>query len=93
MSIALKVKEGQNPITSITIVAEGSGPEELTSADTRQRVITFARANGLPSASGLGGIPSPYPVDEAGKCDEDLILGKRPFAKFQAEYTVNASIR
>lgn len=93
MAVELKIKENQNPVTSIVIVAEGKDPEELVNANTRQRVITFARANGLPAASGLGNIPSPYPIDEAGKCDEDLILGKRPFAKFQAEFTVNASIR
>lgn len=93
MAVELKIKEGQNPVTSITILAEGGNPEELVSANTRQQVIMFARANGLPTASGLGGIPSPYPVDAEGKCDEDLILGKRAFAKFQAEYTVNASIR
>lgn len=87
--VELKIKPGQNPVTSITIIAEGKDPEELVNAATRQRVIMFARANGLPAASGLGNIPSPYPVDEEGKCDEDLILGKRPFAKHQVEYVAN----
>jgi hypothetical protein len=89
MSVELKIKPGQNPLTSIVIVGESADPEELTKAATRQRVIAFARANGLPAASGLGNFPSPYPVDEKGVCDEDLILGRRPFAKFQTEYTVN----
>jgi len=89
MSVELRVKPNQTPLTSIVIVGESKDPEELTNAATRQRVIAFARANGLPAASGLGNFPSPYPVDAEGKCDEDLILGKRPFDKFQAEFTVN----
>ena len=92
MAVDLKVKDGQTPATSIFIIAEGKDMEELTNAATRQRVINFARSNGLPMASGLGNIPSPYPIDEEGKCDEDLILGRRPFARFQAEYTVNAGL-
>lgn len=92
MAVELKVKEGQTPVTSITIIGEGDNPEELVSAATRTRVLAFARANGLPTSSGLGNIVSPYPVDENGKCDEALILGQRKFAKFQVEYVVNAGL-
>lgn len=93
MSVSsMRIKEGQTPINSIVIVVEASSPEDFSSIAVRNQVLAFARSHGLPTASGLGGIPNSYPVDDKGEVDEDLILGKRPFKCFQAEYTVNAGI-
>ena len=92
MSVEFKVKPGQTPVSTLMVFAESTNIEELTNAQTRSAVVVFARNHGLPDALGIGGIPSPYPIDQEGKCDEDLIRGRRPFAKFQAEYTVNARV-
>lgn len=78
--------------TQLNIIIEGDKPEELTTMEARNKVMQFARALGFP-ASGLGSVPSPYPVDEDGKTDDELVLGKRPMKCWQAEYLVNAGLR
>ena len=84
--------EKQLGTTQINIIVEGDKPEELTTMDTRQKVMQFARALGFP-ASGQGNTPSPYPIDDAGKTDEDLVLGKRPMKCWQVEYLISAGLR
>jgi hypothetical protein len=89
---SMRVKPGQNPVNSIIIVVDSDNPEDFGSIAVRNKVLIFARQNGLPDAKGLGGIPTHYPVDSEGKTDEDLILGKRKFSHHQAEYVVNAGM-
>lgn len=78
--------------TQLNIIVEGDKPEELTTMDTRQKVMQYARALGFP-ASGQGNVPSPYPIDDKGETDDALILGKRPMKCWQAEYVINAGLR
>jgi hypothetical protein len=94
MAVEYKVKPDQgNIVNSLKVLAESDNIEELTTPTVRQAVINFARANGLPNASGLSDVPSPYPIDKDGICDMDVALGKRPYVKFQAEYIINAGFR
>lgn len=93
MITAIRAKdESQIGTTQLTVLVDGDLPEELTSIKMRQQVMQFARSLGFP-ASGLGTVPSPYPVDAEGKTDDELVLGKRPMTGWQAEYTVNAGLR
>lgn len=92
MLLSMYPKDGQTPVNTITIVVNADSPEDFGTIMTRNKVLAFARQNGLPTASGLGNIPAHYPVDENGICDEDLMLARRPFKHFQAEYTVNAGL-
>lgn len=85
-------KENQaSGTTSMTVIAEAPAAHELTTAEARNTVMQYARAAGFP-ARGLGGIPSPYPVDQEGKTDDDLILGKRPIKHWEAAYQVNSGL-
>lgn len=84
--------EKQLGTTQLNIIVEGDKPEELTTMETRQKVMQYARSLGFP-ASGQGNIPSPYPIDEDGKTDDDLILGKRPMKCWQVEYLISAGLR
>jgi hypothetical protein len=91
-TVELSVKPGQVPTTSIVIVAKGPSLESLTTIDVRNRVLAFARVNGLPSASGLDRVPPAYPVDETGECSEDVLFGRKKLDHFEAEYTVNVGL-
>ena len=77
--------------TTMTVVLAGKDREELTSLDTRNNVITIARERGFP-ARGLSNVPEPYPVDKAGKTDDELVLGKRPFVGYRVDYVVSSGI-
>lgn len=77
--------------TSMTVVLQSDKPEELTTRETRDRVIVEARLRGFP-ARGHSSIPSSYPVDKDGDTDDELILGKRPVAAYRADYTVSAGL-
>lgn len=95
MSLHLSVKEGQQVQNSIVIhgkLDKGDTPELFNTITSRNAVIAFARANGLPTASGLGDFARPFPTDAEGNYDEDLMTGKRKFDHFEAEYTVNAGL-
>jgi hypothetical protein len=83
-----------NGPTQMTVVVETkppSTPDILTTPETRNFVLTAARARGFP-AKGLGGIPSPYPIDDKGETDDDLVLGRRPLVAWRADYQVSAGI-
>jgi hypothetical protein len=92
MITAIVQKPNTPATTSMIILVNGDKPEELGSIATRNEVIKFARAKGFP-VSGLGNIPSPYPIDEDGECTEDVFLGRKPIKGWQAEYTANMGIR
>ena len=93
MAITIRKKDEEKvPHTALELFVEGDNPEELTTADTRLKVLAFARGTGF-NASGLNGTPNPYPIDADGVCDGDLVLGKRPIKCWQAEYVVQAGIR
>lgn len=93
MITAIRAKD-QNQVgtTQLNILVEADQPGELTTMETRQKVMQFARALGFP-ASGQGNTPSPYPIDDEGKTDDELVLGKRPLKGWQVEYVINAGLR
>lgn len=92
MAVKIDPKRNQTSgTTSMTVIAEAPHAHELTTAETRNAVMQFARAAGFP-ARGLGGVPNPYPVDEEGKTDDELILGKRPIKHWEAAYQVNSGL-
>lgn len=70
---------------------QGNDIEELMSAATSNAVLKKAAEMGMnrPGVSNAGG---PYPVDEAGKTDDDLLLGKRDVASYRRDFVVLASI-
>lgn len=86
-----KTQMGDTQMTLVIECPKDVNPECLTSLDTRKWVTNEARARGFP-ARGLGNVPVPYPVDADGQTDDDLIMGKRPFVAFRADYQINAGI-
>jgi hypothetical protein len=73
-------------------VVSGNGIEELLSASTANMVLQKAAAAGLnrPGVSNAGG---PYPVDENGKTDDELMMGKRgPVAGYRRDFVILASL-
>ena len=92
MSIRINAEKSQpSGMTAMTVVVEGDQAAELTSLNVRNEVLKFARSAGFP-ARGLGGIPNPYPVDQEGKTDDDLILGRRPIDHWEAVYAVSSGL-
>lgn len=74
------------------LVVAGNNIEELMSAATANTVLQKAAELGLnrPGVSNAGG---PYPVDADGKCDDDLLLGKRgPVAGYRRDFVVLAAL-
>lgn len=74
------------------LVVAGNNIEELMSAATASTVLQKAAELGLnrPGVSNAGG---PYPVDADGKCDDDLLLGKRgPVAGYRRDFVVLAAL-
>lgn len=73
-------------------VVSGAGIEELMSAATSNAVLQKAAELGL-HRPGVSNSSGPYPVDDAGKTDDDLLLGKRgPVAGYRRDFVVLASI-
>jgi hypothetical protein len=73
-------------------VVSGNGIEELLSASTANMVLQKAAEAGLnrPGVSNAGG---PYPVDENGKTDDELMMGKRgPVAGYRRDFVILASL-
>ena len=73
-------------------VVSGHGIEELLAASTANMVLQKAAEAGLhrPGVSNAGG---PYPVDEAGKTDDELMMGKRgPVAGYRRDFVILASL-
>lgn len=74
------------------LVVAGNNIEELMSAATASTVLQKAAELGLnrPGVSNAGG---PYPVDADGKCDDDLLLGKRgPVVGYRRDFVVLAAL-
>lgn len=76
---------------SMVVVLDGDQRGELTSVDARNLALQYARQVGFP-ARGLGGVPYPFPVNEAGETNEKLLMGQEKIASWRAEFTVNAGI-
>ena len=73
-------------------VVSGNGIEELLSASTANMVLQKAAEAGLnrPGVSNAGG---PYPVDENGKTDDELMMGKRgPVTGYRRDFVILASL-
>ncbi len=74
------------------IVVSSSNIEDLMGAATANMVLQKAAELGLhrPGVSNAGG---PYPVDADGKCDDELLLGKRgPVAGYRRDFVILASL-
>jgi hypothetical protein len=91
MAITFVEDECKQSTNTMKVVVQGPDPTELTSRQTRDAVLVFARRCGFP-ARGISSLPQTYPVDSDGKTDEDVILGKRPLAAHRADYTLSAGI-
>ena len=73
-------------------VVFGNNIAELMEASTSNLVVKKAAELGFnrPGISNAGG---PYPVDEAGATDDDLLLGKRgPVAGYRRDFVVLSSL-
>ena len=73
-------------------VVEGKSIDELLDSATAHLVVQKAAELGFhrPGVSNSGG---PYPVDEKGVTDDDLLLGKRgPVAGYRRDFIVLGSI-
>ena len=73
-------------------VVEGKTIDELLESATSNLVVQKAAALGFhrPGVSNAGG---PYPVDENGNTDDDLLMGKRgPVAGYRRDFIVLSSI-
>jgi hypothetical protein len=66
--------------------------EALLAASTANMVLQKAAESGL-NRPGVSNASGPYPVDAAGKTDDDLLMGKRgPVAGYRRDFVVLASI-
>jgi len=73
-------------------VVAGNNIEELLSAATSNSVLQKAAELGL-NRSGVSNSGGPYPVDDAGKTDDELLMGKRgPVAGYRRDFVVLASL-
>ena len=72
-------------------VVSGNDIEELQSASTSNLVLQKAAEAGM-HRPGVSSASGPYPVDAAGKTDDELLLGKRPVAGYRRDFVVLASI-
>ncbi len=66
--------------------------EELLAASTSNMVLQKAAETGL-NRPGVSNASGPYPVDDQGKTDDELLLGKRgPVVGYRRDFVVLASI-
>jgi hypothetical protein len=73
-------------------VVSSNGIEELLSASTANLVLQKAAALGL-NRPGVSNASGPYPVDDEGKTDDDLLMGKRgPVAGYRRDFVILASL-
>ena len=73
-------------------VVSGNGIEELMSAATSHMVLQKAAELGL-NRPGVSNASGPYPVDGAGKTDDELMMGKRgPVTGYQRDFVILASL-
>ena len=74
------------------LVVAGSSVSELMAAETSNMALQKAAELGL-HRPGVSNASGPYPVDENGKTDDDLLLGKRgPIAGYRRDFVILASI-
>lgn len=74
------------------LVVSGSSIKELMAGDTANIVLQKAAELGL-NRPGVSSASGPYPVDAAGKTDDDLLMGKRgPISGYRRDFVVLASI-
>jgi hypothetical protein len=72
-------------------VVSGNDIEELMAASTSNLVLQKAAEAGM-HRPGVSSASGPYPVDAAGKTDDELMMGKRPVAGYRRDFVVLASI-
>lgn len=73
-------------------IVVGNDIEELMRAETANVVLQKAAELGL-HRPGVSNASGPYPVDENGKTDDELLLGKRgPIAGYRRDFIVLASL-
>lgn len=73
-------------------VVTSSSIEELLAASTSNMVLQKAAEVGL-NRPGVSSASGPYPVDDSGKTDDELLLGRRgPVAGYRRDFVVLASI-
>lgn len=74
------------------LVFSGDSVSELMDAKTANLAIQKAAELGL-HRPGVSSASGPYPVDENGKTDDELLLGKRgPIAGYRRDFVILASI-
>ncbi|NDD52285.1 hypothetical protein EBZ39_00135 [bacterium] len=74
------------------LVFEGQSVKELMDASTANLAIQKAAELGL-HRPGVSSASGPYPVDENGKTDDELLLGKRgPITGYRRDFVILASI-
>ena len=73
-------------------VVEGTDIENLMAASTSNLVLQKAAEQGL-NRPGVSNASGPYPVDDAGKTDDELMMGKRgPVVGYRRDFVVLAGI-
>jgi hypothetical protein len=73
-------------------VVAGKNIEQLMSAATSNLVLQKAAEAGL-NRPGVSNASGPYPVDEAGNTDDELLMGKRgPVAGYRRDFVVLAGL-
>lgn len=73
------------------VVIEADSQEEARSMSARQAALTKAAQAGLPRP-GISNNEAPYPVDNDGQTDDDLMQGRRPVAGYRCAFTVTAGL-
>lgn len=73
-------------------VVRGNNIEELMESAATHVVLQKAAASGL-NRPGVSNSSGPYPVDDEGNTDDDLLLGRRgPIAGYQRDFVVLAGL-
>ena len=64
--------------------------EELNSLAARTEAVKYAASCGI-VGGGVSNQSGTYPVDAEGKSDDDVILGRRPVAKYRNDIEVSSA--
>lgn len=73
-------------------VVEGNDIEAIMAASTANLVLQKAAEKGL-NRPGVSNASGPYPVDAAGKTDDELLMGQRgPVAAYRRDFVVLAGL-
>lgn len=74
------------------LIVAGTSVSELMDAKTANMALQKAAELGL-HRPGVSSASGPYPVDENGKTDDELLLGKRgPIVGYRRDFVILASI-